>query len=686
MRYDNSSSSSSTMSLWNPKSSRHPPSNSLDGPFPVVQWEFQVFSEFRQWPSGLGSFQANPLMSHNLLSMSHLHKSTHPNPSLKTHPKLQSQQQTTTQDGLIFFLTGMLVLFVFFFLLNLPFLLSHCAAGAFRQGWRLKRFNQNEKPRAIPNSTRKGNRFSLKDSNRLGVKRIYINFNYWYNKLILTAMWRCRNLTVGRLSLIILYNLLVIISLSIQTSRKLDLLKSFRKFGYISMAQITILFIISMKNNICSVSGLDYNQLKFLHRIIGQAVLFCSSTHVFLILHAQVLPFRQLLHQPTYIYGALAFGSLLAITLTSCGPIKRMFYQVFLVSHIIGYSLLLFGLWKHVKSTHPWIYACVTCTLLDGLLRLFNTRSKTARFTSLPGKVTVVEVDGIGTGWRAGQHVFLRVCTPSYIFEKHPFMITNAPASESPHRPSNTLVLVSKGCGDYTRKLHQIGLTRAAIGQHGQTKIETKKFSYIPDQQSMDDSPLVQLEDDNKLSVCIEGPYGNLYGDMRMYETVILAASGIAFTFVMSLFEEIVGSSLRGLSATKKLIIVWALRDIDVIEAFMCPMEQILHVARGLNLIVTIRLHVTSQTGTYLPTPFPELSVIPKRVNLHALITEAVAATWTGVDFMNRSEPCRGLGIAASSRCSSFIRDLKTAALSIDKKTFREIGGVRVHVENFGDE
>jgi ferric-chelate reductase len=83
-------------------------------------------------------------------------------------------------------------------------------------------------------------------------------------------------------------------------------------------------------------------------------------------------------------------------------------------------------------------------------MSLIKTRRATAELVViLASHSTIITVPSIKTGWRAGQHVKLRV--PGLGFprslESHPFSIASGPNGDG-------LVLICKAAGNWTEKLY----------------------------------------------------------------------------------------------------------------------------------------------------------------------------------------------------------------------------------------
>jgi ferric-chelate reductase len=92
---------------------------------------------------------------------------------------------------------------------------------------------------------------------------------------------------------------------------------------------------------------------------------------------------------------------------------------------------------------------------LDHLIRLFKTRVRNARIQPLPElNMTRLEVPRLNAGWRAGQHVRVRVISSGMGWfgwaESHPFTIASMGNGE------DGLVLMCKKAGGWTSKLYEV--------------------------------------------------------------------------------------------------------------------------------------------------------------------------------------------------------------------------------------
>ncbi|KAI8452651.1 hypothetical protein BY996DRAFT_3126367 [Phakopsora pachyrhizi] len=226
---------------------------------------------------------------------------------------------------------------------------------------------------------------------------------------------------------------LVILSIYKNTDPKKNIV-NYRRFGFISIAQLPVLVTLSMKNSpINLLIGQGYEKLNFLHRFIGRMVFLFGLIHGALQFRFQTVVRKSFrLHEVT-LYGFIALVALFMISLTGLRVFRNSAYQVFLMIHIIGYVVVIVSLWKHTPAAQPYVAYITAVSCFDYLMKMVKARIKNATFTAMPGGLTRIEVHGVNDGWLAGQHVFIRVLKGRHIFEKHPFTISNAPNSSSPH-------------------------------------------------------------------------------------------------------------------------------------------------------------------------------------------------------------------------------------------------------------
>ena len=145
----------------------------------------------------------------------------------------------------------------------------------------------------------------------------------------------------------------------------------------------------------------------------------------------------------------------------------------------------------HKPAIVPYVLAAVGIYAIDHLARLAKLRICEARIKPLPElETTRIQIPTLNTGWRAGQHVRLRVLSSRMggwlgWAENHPFTIASMPNSE------NGLILMCRqtgSAGSWTTRLFD--LAKASGYGHG----ERGKTAAGGD-----------------VMVMVEGPYGTQY-------------------------------------------------------------------------------------------------------------------------------------------------------------------------------
>ena len=256
-----------------------------------------------------------------------------------------------------------------------------------------------------------------------------------------------------------------------------------------SVAQFPVLFLLATKNNMLSaLVGKSYVKLNFIHRFAGRSVIVCSVLHSALYVKSRALPTfihaREPAHQLMQLgvapprrtrrhrqtglrqvsntkHRSSRAGRVPATPahISPASPARRVpplpglaHHRVDIAPHrdlvrapcrsvVRAYqtdAVLRNACWPntnsmHVKWARPWILVSLGVFALDVSYRLVGTRVRTARLVAREGGVTQITVDGLGSGWRAGQHVWVRRLTARHAWEG---ASASAPASAPAVRSS----------------------------------------------------------------------------------------------------------------------------------------------------------------------------------------------------------------------------------------------------------
>lgn len=212
------------------------------------------------------------------------------------------------------------------------------------------------------------------------------------------------------------------------------------------------------------------------------------------------------------------------VTLFAALIMKRLRYEVFYVTHVTMYMLIIINVALHrpdfAKKTViiPIVAAAMwgSDRILRAVRTLWNSRDNRATITPLPQGGTRIVLRRSPSRAVPGTHCFLWV-PKIRLFESHPFTIV----STSP----TSLELVISAYDGFTHELHEYAVKNPGIS----------------------------------LRASIDGPYGALPNFAKVADKIVLIAggSGASFTFGIAL------DALKKLEESSKTTIdfVWAVRE-----------------------------------------------------------------------------------------------------------------------------
>lgn len=243
------------------------------------------------------------------------------------------------------------------------------------------------------------------------------------------------------------------------------------------------------------------------------------------------------IQEPVVQWGIAALCAFDLLIFFSLPIFRKRAYNFFLTTHIVGLILVPITMSYHeVPIVRYAIYATVFYAI-DHVTRIIKTRFATATIQPIPEfGMTYVSLPQITHGWRAGQHVRLRVLSSEMgtfgWAEAHPFTIASAGNSAS----GGGLILMCKKAGGWTEKLYAASVKPPTISESADRK--------------------------RKLLVLVEGPYGGL-GHMVVsgYSAAVIVCGGSGISFGLSTSEELLQQIRESASRTRFIDLVWVIQD-----------------------------------------------------------------------------------------------------------------------------
>ena len=282
--------------------------------------------------------------------------------------------------------------------------------------------------------------------------------------------------------------------------------------------------------------------------------------------------------------GFIAWGSIILIAITSLPWIRKTWYGVFEASGATSSMSLLtregLPLLGDDRNAGRDVFSCRRRSALlvkplpislarrltdHSIAALFiyalsilssftKTRLAQAQLVALPGaSTTVVTITALRSGWRAGQHVRIRVPALGFPLgaESHPFTIASAPDGEG-------MVLMCKAAGGWTERLYDL----AAAGD-GTFRVRG-------------------TERRTTATVILEGPYGGLGNTMlSSFSSVVLIAGGSGITHAMTLAHDLVNSSPTGVVRSRTVDLIWIIRTENIASPLMPSLLDLVNDAKA---------------------------------------------------------------------------------------------------------
>ncbi|WVQ70853.1 hypothetical protein IAR50_000378 [Cryptococcus sp. DSM 104548] len=346
----------------------------------------------------------------------------------------------------------------------------------------------------------------------------------------------------------------------------------FKRSGLVGIAQLPLVVALGVRGNVIGLCvGQGYEKLKFYHKIVGRVFFAAATVHsvgyMYTWASAGVLAAKSA--QSFAIYGYLAFGALILITLSSLPFIRQKCFRLFKFCHFIGMVSTLVGLAWHVDTAVPYCIAALAFYLVSALCSLTKTRLATAQLHAVPSaESTIITIPELRSGWRAGQHVRIRI--PSLGLrqgsEAHPFTIASAPNGEG-------LVLICKRAGDWTMSLFNLAQNLRAADTESQQS--------------------------QGVTVILEGPYGGLGNTMASsFSSVVVVSGGSAITHALALAHDLVLRAPTGAVRARTVDLIWMVRTEQEAKPLVSTLTELVDDARAWE---TTCLGAMKRDEAYIP-------------------------------------------------------------------------------------
>lgn len=248
--------------------------------------------------------------------------------------------------------------------------------------------------------------------------------------------------------------------------------------------------------------------------------------------------------------GIAALVPAIFLCVHSLGPLRRKFYELFVVVHV-PVSIALLGLlfWhchNYLTSWH-YLWATTAIWLASYIFRLlylnWTNPFQISWGIGEEAAVTVLEDNAVKVTiptrarWKPGQYIYLRMPGVS-LFENHPFTIASLCSDDYPSEYGEQyrdMVVVFRPFGGFTKKVLDSAL------DHGPW------WTY---------------------RAFIDGPYGGMRRRLDSFEHVVLIAGGTGITAIVSQLLDLIKRMRDGKAVTRSIHLLWAMKRPETMEWF----------------------------------------------------------------------------------------------------------------------
>ncbi|KAF0327053.1 hypothetical protein GQ607_005817 [Colletotrichum asianum] len=431
----------------------------------------------------------------------------------------------------------------------------------------------------------------------------------------------------------------------------------FKLYGWLTIANGGLALLLAARTNLFSIiAQIPSPVLLVYHRWIGIATMVHATIH-FALNTQHYIATDQLADSFSNLriqVGAMAWTSLVLISLTSVPIIRRRFFEVFYYSHAL-FFLFVVGALIHATKGPEFLLPGLLLWGCDRFLRFYyNFRSiSTTAVQHYHGDVVKIKFEGMKPR-HPGQITWIQIPSVSFL-NWHPFTIASAPGNED-----GTLAI--RGLGGYTRKVQGI------VPGDGESSSENVNMC-----QGMETKA-------GRLRMRLDGPYGVGRISWGEQPLTILVAGGIGITPGISIATHMIqqaasadGCALRG--KAWHIHMLWAVKDVESIEWFGDELRSLAALAAdpGVPATLNISIYVTGRGAVRTDDGENGFAIVghPSQHNIPGELRQGRPDVLGWVEGVRRMHPCLD---AAVNVCgpNQLIRDVRIAAskVSSTKSTF----------------
>jgi len=404
--------------------------------------------------------------------------------------------------------------------------------------------------------------------------------------------------------------------------------------GTLAAVNMVPLLILAARNNpLIPLLQISFDTYNLIHRWMGRIIVVEVLIHMFAWLVVQVADggwasaARKSLHDNFIASGMVGTFAFLLLAILALSPVRHAFYETFLNTHILLAAVVFFCTLVHCVTAEvpgglpqlPWVIAILSLWAAERLFRLgrvaycgkawriWRAAWSPATVEAMPGEACRVTIHlPRYVDVRPGTHAYLRFREISP-WECHPFSIAWVE-----HTPIDGLPVTEKDGGAAARPTEELR-TSVSFVIGAQTGFTRKLYDRARERGAK------QMV----LSALFEGPYAG-HHSLDSYGHAVLIAGATGITHQISYLRRLIEGYNDGTIATRKVTLVWIVRDYESLEWVRPWMDKILRMP-GRKELLQIRLFVTRpKNAKQITSASSTVQMFPGRPNIPLLIKKEV--------------------------------------------------------------
>ncbi|KAG0651412.1 Ferric reductase B [Hyphodiscus hymeniophilus] len=404
--------------------------------------------------------------------------------------------------------------------------------------------------------------------------------------------------------------------------------------GVLAVINMIALVILAGRNNpLIPLLQISFDTYNLIHRWMGRIIVLESLIHTFAWAYVKHAATgwsgvgSMLTSTPFISWGTIGTVAMVLIAVLSLSPVRHAFYETFVNVHIILAASAMFAVYIHLHIAklpqEPYIVTVILLWLADRLARMFrilycNWSRKgwtNASVTALPGGATRVTMHlPKYIKVKPGTHAYLRFATLN-AWESHPFSIAWVDhRSKSPALPNTEKDFEADSESAVVPKIDPSNSTTdVSFVIHSQTGLTKRLF----DKASLR-SPRTLI-----LKAALEGPYAG-HHSLDSYGHCVLFAGSSGITHQIPYVRHLIQSFNEETVATRKVCLIWIIRDSEHLEWVRPWMDLILRMPKRRD-ILTIKLFVTRPKNPHeIISPSATVQMLPGRPNIKLILASEI--------------------------------------------------------------